>query len=86
MRALTTQTNSLPNTRASELRRAIGAIRLRILITLARVSGLILRGAPGWLGAAAVAYGVGLAWLPAGVVVAGVFLLIRDAQTPRGAP
>lgn len=79
---MTTQANSLPITRAQELRRAIGVTRLRILVTLARVSGLILRGAPGWLGAACVAYGVGLAWLPAGVVVAGVFLLIRDAQMP----
>lgn len=82
---LTTQT--LANSRTQELRAAFNAARLRLLVTLARVAGLMLRGAPGWLGAGAVAFGVGLAWLPAGFVVAGVFLLIRDAQTPaRGAP
>lgn len=70
------------NNRTHELRAAFNAARLRLLVTLARVAGLILRGAPGWLGAILVSVGVGLAWLPAGFVVAGVFLLIRDAQAP----
>jgi hypothetical protein len=40
--------------------------------------GRLVRAAPGALGAAVVAVGVGMIYAPAGVIVAGLFLLAID--------
>jgi hypothetical protein len=45
-------------------------------------AGLTLRFGPGLTGAALVSVGVGLAYLPAGLVAAGAFLLLLDRKAP----
>ena len=40
------------------------------------------RYAPGWSGAALVSWGAAMAWLPAGLIVGGLFLLACDALIP----
>jgi len=45
---------------------------------LSTFAGRALRGAPGVLGAGAVSIGVGMIYAPAGVIAAGVFLLLID--------
>lgn len=59
---------------AVRLRGALAGVAERHAATLGRV----LRGAPGVLGAAVVAAGVGMIYAPAGVIIAGLFLLAVD--------
>ncbi len=47
-----------------------------------RISRTAARYAPGWAGAALVSWGAAMAWLPAGLMVAGGFLLAADALIP----
>lgn len=63
--------------------RAPAAVRLRT--SVARIAerhaatiGRLVRSLPGMLGAGVVSVGVGMAYAPAGVVVAGLFLLAID--------
>jgi len=44
------------------------------------LAGLLLRYAPGVLGAALVAWGAGMIWPPLGVIVAGAALLLVDRR------
>lgn len=59
-------------------------MKRRLLLGAAVVSGRVLRvtvrTGPGIAGAALVALGAGLAYLPAGVVVAGLFFLLADRR------
>ncbi|MDH6111928.1 hypothetical protein P3T36_006889 [Kitasatospora sp. MAP12-15] len=48
-------------------------------VRLGRTGG---RYVPGWSGAALVSWGAEMAWRPAGLIVAGAFLLAADALIP----
>jgi hypothetical protein len=48
-------------------------------VRLGRIAG---RYVPGWAGAALVSFGAWSAWHPAGLIVAGLFLLAADALIP----
>lgn len=63
--------------------RAPTSVRLRTSLAVlaerhAATLGRTLRAAPGAIGAAVVALGVGMIYAPAGVIVAGLFLLAID--------
>jgi hypothetical protein len=47
-----------------------------------RIGRVGARYVPGWAGAALVSWGAALAWRPAGLIVAGAFLLAADALIP----
>lgn len=51
-------------------------------LTGARMLGGALRSAPGVVGASLVCAGLALAWVPLGLVAAGVFLLALDRRIP----
>lgn len=48
-----------------------------------RLGRTAARYVPGWAGAALISWGAGMVYLPAGVMVAGAFLLAVDALIPR---
>ncbi|MDH6134648.1 hypothetical protein P3T37_004052 [Kitasatospora sp. MAA4] len=52
-------------------------------VRLGRLGG---RYVPGWAGAALVSWGAEMAWRPAGLITAGLFLLAADAVIPSGRP
>ncbi|GAA0971226.1 MULTISPECIES: hypothetical protein [Actinocorallia] len=52
----------------------------RALGTAGHLAGLGLRYAPGAAGAALIAWGMGMIWLPLGVIVAGLALLLVDRR------
>lgn len=64
--------------------------RERLAVAAASVAGRLLgglgRGLPGVLGPALVAVGLGLAWLPLGVVAAGAILWVVDWRIPNPRP
>lgn len=53
---------------------------MRIPTSWAERAGRAVRSLPGVLGAVLVCVGVGLVFLPAGIVAAGAFLLLVDRQ------
>lgn len=60
----------------------MGAAVRKLTLKAADVAGALVRGLPGMAGAACVCAGLGLIYMPAGVIAAGVFLLIIDYRRP----
>lgn len=51
-----------------------------------RISRSAARYVPGWAGAGLVSWGASMIYLPAGVIVGGLFLLAADALIPARRP
>ncbi len=63
--------------------RAVGAAAAGLGHTV-RLGRIATRYVPGWLGAGLVSWGAGLAYLPAGLIVGGMFLLAIDLLPSGG--
>lgn len=53
-----------------------------LVTALAETAGRVVRTLPGLAGAGLLVLGFGLAWLPLGFMVGGVFLLLIDRKMP----
>ena len=65
------------------LARAVGAAAAGLGHAV-RIGRALARYAPGWLGAGLVSWGAGLVYLPAGLIVGGMFLLAVDLLPAGG--